>query len=291
MTTDTSKQLSDLINVGIIQTTVDPGAWGSGPPMGEYEDQLAREQLSMAFARFRDTDPKPDIVLAPELAVPQGFLPELKTFASSLQCVVIAGTDYAIGSQCRVRNEAVVIVPAGWGTQRSGRRTAQLFVGKTDAPKKEGELLQAQGFAFQGDPTIWLFDAGRFGKAAVAICSDLMDLERHLLYRGRIQRFFIRAYNQDLDSFRHIAESTARTVYCNVVICNTGHFGGSLCISPYFRPWRRTVFRREGAKLFSSDVVGLPVRSLALAQCGTEEHGPDGAQIFKTPPPRLGTGI
>jgi hypothetical protein len=92
------------------------------------------------------------------------------------------------------------------------------------------------------------------------------------LYRGRIQHLFVLAYNPDLTSFQHIAEASARLLFCNVVICNTGFYGGSLAISPYYEPIRRTIFQQSGANLFTSQSFDLEVSSLAKHQEGGLEN-------------------
>ena len=91
------------------------------------------------------------------------------------------------------------------------------------------------------------------------------------------------AYNRDTDSFFHIAEALARVMYCNVLVCNTGYFGGSVAVSPYYEPWRRTVYRHNGGRMLATQVISLPVDSLNKAQLGNPQKGPDSCvkQLFK----------
>ena len=89
------------------------------------------------------------------------------------------------------------------------------------------------------------------------------------------------AFNQDVKSFYFLAESISRLVYCNVVICNTGYYGGSVCFTPAKDDFERYCYKHEGKELFTSQVVKLPVESLWKAQ--TENS--DALKKYKSPPP------
>ena len=65
-----------------------------------------------------------------------------------------------------------------------------------------------------------------------------------------------------------------------MVICNTGHYGGSVCFSPYRHDYDRYVYKHEGKELFTTQVVKLPVAAFEEAQKGN-----DTKKLFKNPPP------
>ena len=99
-------------------------------------------------------------------------------------------------------------------------------------------------------------------------------------------------YNRDLGMFRSLADALSRTIYCNVVICNTGHFGGSLAVSPYYEANKRTLYAHDGRSLFTTQVVELPVRKLINARKGEMpivkiDKPVTEVQEFKDPPPSL----
>jgi len=278
------------LRVGLIQTNC-PSEYWSMPATKKavYSDELWN-YIKGCFAAFLVGQERPDIVLLPELALPRYRIFQLQSMALRLGIIVIAGLDYILNSKkLEVANEAVVIIPDNWQTKTFGHYCQQIRVGKIYPAPKELEELEKRGFKFKQETVYYLFDAHELGRFGVAICYDLMDLERAALYGGFIQHLFVLAYNQDTQSFFQIAEAFSRVMFCNVVICNTGHFGGSVAIAPYYRPWKRLVYRHEGARLATSQVIELPVRELVKAQGGehTTISVPSEEQLFKNRPPQF----
>lgn len=127
----------------------------------------------------------------------------------------------------------------------------------------------------------YILDTKDYGRIGFAICADFYDIERYTLYKGRVQHLIILAFNQDVKSFYFLAESISRLVYCNVVICNTGYYGGSVCFTPAKDDFKRYCYKHEGKELFTSQVVKLPVESLWKAQ----NENSDALKKYKSPPP------
>jgi hypothetical protein len=164
-------------------------------------------------------------------------------------------------------NQGVLIVPKYWSGNRSTFGTTVRYFGKTYPAQREREAIETQfHLRFKGVPTVWVLNSRDFGRIGVCICYDLMDLCRLSMYRGHIQHLMVLAYNEDLLSFQHIAEAAMRTVFCNVVVCNTGKYGGSLAIAPFHDLNRRILYQHMGANLFDCQVFELQVASLAAKQ-------------------------
>lgn len=292
--------VNNTLNVGVIQTSLDDeaawvddmsGNWKHCVRMSFHEERRAKKGIRHYLASLRSMERQPDIVLFPELAVPIGFEPKLRRAAEELESIVIAGLDYRIDPTQpgpAVSNEAVVIVPRRLRGQQIALRTEVRRVGKAyPAPGEKKKLLKITGSSveFVPDPAVWIFESTDLGKFSVAVCYDFMDLDRIAMYRNRIQTLFVLAYNRDTTSFDHLTEALGRMLFCNVVVCNCGKFGGSQAVTPFREPHKRTIYRHSGQKLPNSQLIELPLASLLAHQNG------GGSKDFKSLPPGFSNHI
>lgn len=285
----------EFLPVGIVQTTVDaerawPGA-AERPAMSRSQDEHVWAEICKAMRAFQDGSSMPKIVVLPELSLPRTRLNDFGHLVGALNVIAIVGADYLLDDATKhANNQGVVFVPKGFFLDRPSRYCTKIVFGKTyPAPAEKSKLGKLDpSWIFKGDRNVYVFDCEQYGRVGVSICYDFMDIERALMYRGRIEHLFVLAYNRDLEMFRSLADSLSRTVYCNVVICNTGHYGGSLAVSPYYEAYRRTIYSHVGGGLFSTQVVQLPVRALIHAARGTREYVKTEkakVPVFKDPPP------
>ena len=250
-----------------------------------------RRKYGIISLSLRGMDGQPDIVIFPELSVPIGYQRQLRRAAEELEAIIIAGLDYRIESgqgRPAVSNEAVVIVPRKLRGKNIALRTEIRRVGKTyPAPGERRKLLdiKASSVEFVANPTVWIFESVDLGKFAVAVCYDFMDLDRIVMSRNKIQTLFVLAYNRDTTSFDHLSEALGRMLFCNVVVCNCGKFGGSHAVSPFRKPYKRTIYRHSGQNLPNAQLIELPLESLFALQNGNED------KQFKSLPPGFSNHI
>ncbi|MDD2383125.1 MAG: hypothetical protein PHN18_02950 [Sulfurospirillaceae bacterium] len=278
--------MTEYLKIGFIQTNLDNDiAWGPRENitlrMKEEAENYIWQEMKKGFHKLYNHHTKPDIIVMPELTVPNGYQYELRKLAQEMNAVVIAGLDWDVNKEKKVKNNAILIVPNKWNEDMKSSSTTIRLLGKkypANAEKKTINEYSTKDFTFDSDENMYLIDSGEYGKIGFAICADFYDIERYVAYKGKVQHMIIIAYNQDTNSFFSLAEGIARLVMCNVLICNTGKFGDSLVFSPYSDSYKRMIFRNQGADLFATQVVHLPVNELIQAQQKIT------SKVFKIPP-------
>ncbi len=294
----TKPKYDEELSVGIIQTTVNADlAWprtGSRPSMSSAQDSHAWQEICKAMRAFQDGGSAPKMVILPELSLPRTRLSDFEKLVCSLNVIAFVGVDYRMDSIAKeVRNEGVVFIPTGFWNERPSRSCTRITFGKSHASPGEVSALKnlQPAWSHIGDDKVYVFDADKYGCIGVSICYDFMDLERAVMYRGRVHHLFVLAYNRDLGMFRSLADSLSRTIFCNVIVCNTGFYGGSIAVSPYHAAYKRTLYSHDGNGLFTTQVIKLPVRGLVEAANGKGRKVLINAReekIFKDPPPGVG---
>ena len=277
--------MEEILKVAILQTSLDnKAAWSTyavnKPMVNELEAVRVWNEIIHTMDDYVNLDDtrKPDVILIPEFSIAEQFENEIKNLAEQTGSIIITGLDFKVKGK-NVRNQAIVAIPYRWphGFQKSRAKT--FYFGKHFPAKEEKDFLRECGKHFEPCDEIYILDAGAYGRIGLAICADFYDIERYVLYKGRIQHLFILAYNKDVKSFLFLAESISRLVYCNVIICNTGHYGGSICFSLKEKDFQRYIYRHEGANLFTSQIVELPVKTFKESQKAKGGNG------YKNVPP------
>jgi len=236
-----------------------------------YVAERVWQEIQEGLRTMVNVEDKPDIVLIPELHLPINKIEAIKAISRKHNFMIISGVDFQRNptNSSKIRNRGIVTIPSDWGSEGSSRHVSALHFGKTYFTYMERALFKnVEGAICKEDPesNMYIFESKQFGSFGIMICSDIFDIERMMLYQGRIQHLFIISLNKDLTTYFAMAESLTRLLYCNVVICNTGFFGGSLAVSPYREPSRRTIYQYQGQQMLNTNIISIPLDSLIEAQ-------------------------
>lgn len=281
--------MRNYLKIGMIQPVIDPDlCWnedpafvateklaGKGTPYKLNIDKLTAErvwqEITEGLRTMIKSDNCPEIILIPELHLPPSKVSELKKISKRHNVMIIAGIDFIRNPvhPTKIRNRGIIIVPNNWGMANLSTRYTALYFGKTYFTYMERAMFgNIEGTKCYEDPeqNMYVFQSTEFGNFGIMICSDIFDIERMMLYQTRIHHLFIISLNKDLNTYFAMGETLTRLLYCNVVICNTGQYGGSLAISPYEDSNERTIYKYHGQRMFNTQVVNLPVSGLEAAQ-------------------------
>lgn len=288
------EELAKTLKIGIVQTNVDcKTAWNEHgkklPYMNSYSANKVMDEIRRGFRDLIERTEPPQIILIPEYSIPISGVKCLEKLAISINAVVFGGLDL-VTKDSYAYNKGIIVIPNRWAQKGSSYTCNRFYFGKTFFSEVELKWYKQCNLVPVSEPVTYIVDASEYGRIGIAICSDFYDIERFVLYKGKIHHLFIISYNMDYKSFEFLAEAISRLLLCNVIICNTGKYGDSLAYSPYSKDYRRTIYKNAGQNLFSTQLIELPVRSLDDNQTLAHKRFEDGIEIdseqseFKWPP-------
>lgn len=283
------------LSVAIVQSTIDSSiAWNplsaNVPEMTSTEAKRAWNEIMVAISGYNNLSEsaRPEIIVLPELTIASQYEYRIKDLAKQVGAIIIGGCDFKYIDDNNIINRGIISIPKYWPHGHGQGHPRNVHFGKKNpAEIEEGYIKAIPTKSGKGEMSFWpckevfIIDLGEYGKIGISICADFYDIERYAYFKGRIQHLFIIAYNQDIKSFYYLAEAISRLVFCNVVICNTGHYGGSIAFTLYKEDYKRYIYKHEGAGLCTSQVINLPVDDFVKAQ---HKYG-DAVKMFKSAPP------
>ncbi len=281
------------LNIGIVQTNFcsylawyDIKSQGWKTKISDLVEEFIWNQIKIGINDLSNNSIKPSIIILPELTLPLGYIKKLEKLSLFSNSIIICGLDFINSFPNYVENKCVVIIPNNWNSTKMSFKTTSNYFGKTFLSDFEEEQIFNQKPPLNKiglpDFSMYIIESGNLGKLGIAICSDFYDLERFVVYRGKIQHLVIIAHNQDTESFYFLTEAISRLVFCNVIICNCGEEGDSIGFSPYKDNYKRYVYRHKGKHLFTTQVIEMPVDSLIIEQKSFVDKS---NRKFKTKPP------
>ncbi len=243
------------------------------------------EQVAYAFQSPSHSGPdqEPELVLLPEVSIPQPEVRTLRNLVATTGRAALAGLYWrelspvyrACYGTTPVRkwfvNEAELVVP--FGHDDRGPSSVRWYRVRKPLPA-HNEVGLAQALTAQSGITTWSVLRGyrwyrflhrRWGDFTVSICADLIDTTPWRSLRGELLHLFMVAFNKDVDLYDSLTWVRAYETYVNLVAVNHGHHGGSFLWTPR-RSHGNELARLRGERLFVVADITIPVKDLLDAQ-------------------------
>lgn len=272
------------------------------------------EQVAAVFQSSNYSDPseEPDIVLLPEVSIPQTEVRTVHDLVARTGRASLAGlywrelgpvykaTGLARSTRKWFVNEAEIVVPVGQEDRGPTgvrwyrvRKPLPAHI-ETGLAHKLTERPQSVRWSILKGRRWYRFLHPEWGDFTIAICSDLLDTAPWRSLRGEILHLFMVAFNKDVDLYESLTWVRAYENFVNVVTVNHGSFGGSFLWTPR-RQHDREIAQLRGSDLLLVANVDVPVTDLLEAQRNGVKQAVDAAACswagshaaatkFKAPP-------
>lgn len=194
------------------------------------------------------TRPKPNYVVFPELAIPRRWIRTLSHHFLKERISLIAGVEYGrlSGSQTEVVNDVRLYLT----DNRLGHPSWVALRQRKGLPAHhERDELRLRGLRLappdEEASRKWIYRHFGF-HFGILICSELTDIEHRRRMRGDVDNLFVLCWNQDLESFSSLLESSALDVHSFMTLVNNRKYGDSRVRAPYAEHWKRDLVRVKG---------------------------------------------
>lgn len=238
------------------------------------------------IVRHADPQIRPNLVVLPELSIPQTWKHTIGSYLLSNGVAVAMGLEYAHPRPNEVVNEVVALVPSGSSTVAGG-----VWSKRYPAAREGKKILGAAKRLVPRPPP---FDGGGclvscFGNLSCLICSELIEVTQVARLFGRADIVAVPAWNTDTQSFDHLLRSASLSLHAFVGVANNNAFSDCRIRSPRKKPWAREEARLISRKRNGVISAVLELESLRAFQAGTplkrQENANDTKPDWKPLPP------
>jgi len=240
------RQSHRKVRVALANLRTDQREWAAsaaGTPMltlGRYQ-KMAELINDVLQAR-----PRPDYLILPELSVPEEWVASITSRLCDSNVNLVAGLEYRHYPNRKVRSHALLLLMDDRLGFTAPVRIDQPKSGP--AAREEFDLLQTHGREWRAPKrTQWYRVYEHRGFVfGVLVCSELQDIERRAIFRGRVDALMVPSWNKDLGTFSALVESAALDVHAFVAYVNNREFGDSRVRSPAKADHARDLARIRG---------------------------------------------
>ncbi len=251
---------------------------------GDPDLSLERyRNLHTLLNRTAKSNPKPDYVILPELAIPRRWVHSMVRKLLNRGISLIAGVEYREDAKngSMVHNEALIALRSNYPGYFTNfvvfqPKQAPAWKELTDLERNHGKRFAVPASGSPDRP-VYIHDGFCFG---VLICSELSDIENRLRFQGQVDALFIPEWNPDVDTFSALVESAAHDVHAFIAQANNRRYGDTRLRGPMKERFDRDLIRVKGGK--NDYFVVTEINYLALRRFQSHPTPPtEGKPKFK----------
>ncbi|WP_158135735.1 RNA-directed DNA polymerase [Photobacterium damselae] len=238
------------INIALTNFKTDDDDW-SAMASGKSNLTLKRYQrLSEMVNQTLRLYPKPDYVIFPELSLPLRWVNSISSSLNSAGISLIAGTEYRHYKNNKIISEAYLSLL----DDRLGYPAfVRIFQPKLQpAVSEDKELITKYGKQWAVDELmrklkkpVYIHNDFHFG---LMVCSELQNSKERIKFQGCVDALIVLSWNQDLETFSSLIESTALDVHAYTVLVNNRKYGDSRIRVPAKQSFSRDLARVRGGE-------------------------------------------
>jgi hypothetical protein len=247
-------------------------SWTANVREDLHDPDLTREEriLDLVANILECKRCKIDYVLFPELSIPQKLLIYISGLLAKKGISLIAGIEYKhkkapkdfinLGFNGFVSNQlAYVLCVKG---EFKNQQISIIQEKTIPANKEESELFDIGGKILKADDqTKYLIDHGGFWFSGL-ICNDLLNIDNRAQLRGLIDALIVVEWNQDINTYDALVESTSNDLHTFVLQVNNRKYGDTRLRGPYKEAHERDKVKVRGGELDYFVVATLEVDKL-----------------------------
>jgi hypothetical protein len=184
----------------------------------EFQDAQSSEIINNINNIDLNNDGK-DVIIFPELTVPNSLIPYLKNFARITNSIIISGMFY----DEKYHNSCCIFDSKG---------TVHRQYKLDPAPDEDPKVHEAHNNL---ERVINIFVNTPIGDFSAIICFDLLNYKNLADIGNLIDHLIILTMNKSVEKFIVSAAGFSETAYCHAIICNVQKYGGSGIYGPFHK--------------------------------------------------------
>lgn len=213
---------------------------------------------------------KADIVVFPEMSIPENLIEEIKETIKGQKIFVIAGThlhqydDDEEEGKKKYYNTCPVLISDGTGNVK------QYEVHRNELSSDDQDVETKFGIVIEEGRGMLRFRNTGFGDFTVLICLDFVQNDMSMKLFQKIDFLIVPSWNRDTDRFGTHAEDAAREKWWFVALANNGIYGQSGLYAPYKGDeWQGLKGRIQGTNVEGVEYYTIDVLDLDRARDGS----------------------